>query len=93
MKNLLSSAAFLAVCNWCSEQYISVDTPKYKIVRKDTINIKGIVLDTFDKPVYDVQVHSKNTEMVFCGLPIFTITDKVERFKLKGALVKDTLDI
>ncbi len=93
MKNWLLSAAFIAVCHYCNAQYISVDTPKYKIVRKDTINIRGIVLDAFDKPVFGVQVHSKNTEMVFYGLPIYTITDKEGKFQLKGALVKDTLDI
>ena len=31
--------------------------------------------------------------MVFYGLPIYAITDKEGRFELKGALVKDTLDI
>jgi hypothetical protein len=93
MKNLLLSTVFIFVCHWCRAQYISVDTPKYKMVRKDTINISGIVLDAFDKPVFGIQVHSKNTEMVFYGLPIYIVTDKDGRFELKGALVKDTLDI
>lgn len=93
MKKLLLSAITLFISHWCSAQYISVDTPKYKIVRKDTINIRGIVLDAFDKPVYGLQVHSKNAEIEFYGLPIYTITDKEGKFELKGALVKDTLSI
>jgi TonB family protein len=92
MKNLV---LILLICTsyLCKAQYISVDTPKYITVRKDTINIRGIVLDAFDNPVRDATIVSKNKEIRFYGLPIYTRSDKDGKFELDGALVTDTLEI
>jgi TonB family protein len=77
----------------CKGQYVSVDSPKYVMIKKDTINIRGIVVDAFNNPASGVYVISKNKEMVFYGLPIYTRADNDGKFKLDGALVTDTLEI
>jgi hypothetical protein len=75
-------------------QYIARNkNPIYKTFQKDTINIRGIVLDEFNKPMDYMQVCSKNKEIVFYGLPIYVFTNRDGQFELKGALFRDTLTI
>jgi len=93
MRIILTSGFIVLICNFGKAQYISIDKPKYKVVHQDTINIKGIVYDAFKNPVPLVQIHSKNKQYAFDGLYNYTITHPDGRFELRGALVKDTLDV
>lgn len=69
------------------------DTPKYTIVHKDTINIRGIVYDAQGKPAPSVSITSKNKNLKTPAYPLSTLTDSKGRFLLNEALVKDTLKI
>jgi len=93
MKILCSLLFLLTTFSICKAQYISVDTPVYKVVRQDTINIHGMVYDVLNHPVSFLQIYSQNRQMVYLGYPIYTQTDSVGRFKLNGALIKDTLEL
>jgi hypothetical protein len=92
MKNIFLILLLCTSC-LCEGQYISVDSPKYIMIKKDTINIKGVVLDAFNNPASGVFVISKNKEMIFYGLPVYTRSDKDGKFVLSGALPKDTLEV
>jgi TonB family protein len=73
-------------------QYVAVnDTPKYKIVHQDTINVTGIVYDYLNKPVKYLRFTSRNKEIKYSGYFIYTQTDNDGKFILNGALPNDTL--
>lgn len=94
MKNSLLSALFTLCTCLCKGQFISIpDKPKYEIVNIDTINIRGIVYDAAGKPAPSIFLTSTNKEIVYSGYNLYTVTDAQGRFELKGALVKDTINI
>lgn len=92
MKYIVLSILFVLVTGISHAQNIT-DGIKYKIVRKDTINIRGIVYDALNRPVPYVLIESKNKEFLYYGYPILTRSDSQGRFELKGALVVDTLRV
>jgi TonB family protein len=92
MKNIFLVLLLCSSC-LCKGQYISIDSPKYAMIKKDTINIRGVVLDAFNNPAKNIFVVSKNKEIKFYGLPIYTRTGNDGKFELDGALVTDTLEI
>ena len=94
MRAAILSVLLIGLAYSSNAQYIARNkNPIYKTVQKDTINIRGIVLDEFNKPMDYMQVCSKNKEIVFYGFPIYVFTNKEGQFELKGALFKDTLTI
>jgi len=91
MKALLVIALCLTFYWQASAQYISIDTPQYKTIQKDTINIRGLVYDDAGRPVPNLRFYSKNNQLVYSGYPIYSHTDREGRFILNGALFNDTL--
>ncbi|WCT11614.1 energy transducer TonB [Mucilaginibacter jinjuensis] len=92
MKTILVFVLLLFILSACHAQFIPPYKPKYKIVKQDTINIRGIVLDILNNPVTELQIRSKNKHYFYEGLNPYTYTDKQGRFELRGALINDTLD-
>jgi TonB family protein len=92
MKIFVSSILLLTISSVCNAQFIVGHKPEYKIVKQDTINIRGIVLDLLNNPVTDLQIISRNKHYGYEGLKPYTHTDQQGRFELHGALVNDTLD-
>lgn len=74
-----------------SQVIFSNKKPIYKVVKQDTINIRGIVYDAYDHPVRGLRLTSRNKELVFDGYYIYTTTDTAGKFYLKGSLFNDTL--
>lgn len=91
MKTWLLNISLIAGALSANAQTNSIDTPKYKFVQRDTINLRGIVYDADGLPVPNLRINSKNNESRFAGYYIFTNTDKYGRFRLDGALFNDTL--
>jgi TonB family protein len=92
MKKILSFIALLLTSLICNAQFIPNYKPKYKIVKQDTINIRGVVLDMLNNPVAQLQIISRNKHYAYEGLKPYTFTDQQGRFELHGALINDTLD-
>ena len=93
MKRIFSTLLLICAFIFCKAQYISAKKAIYKTVSQDTINIRGIVYDASNQPAPSVMIRSKNKELVYDGYPIYAVTDKNGQFELKGALVKDMLDL
>ena len=93
MKGFFAFILFSAFAIVCNAQYISINKPKYRIVHRDTINIKGVIYDYLGRPVTGAQILSKNNELTFDGFYVYTSTDLEGKFVLNGALVTDTLEI
>ncbi len=92
MKTTLSFILLLITSLICNAQFIAAYKPEYKIVKQDTINIRGVVLDILNNPVPKLQIISRNKHYAYEGLKPYTQTDQQGRFELHGALINDTLD-
>jgi TonB family protein len=62
----------------------------YRTIYQDTINLRGIVLDSYGKPVPKVRLASKNLDAK-TKTTLYTTTDSAGKFKLSGAMPNDTL--
>jgi TonB family protein len=74
-----------------AQLFLPTPKPKYKTIKQDTINIRGIVYDAYHHPVREFRLTSMNKELVYDGYYIYTTTDTAGKFKLDGALPYDTL--
>ncbi len=64
------------------------DTSQYYILKKDTINIRGVVYNDLGKPAQEVLLFSRGK-----AYPRPVKTDNQGRFEIKGASVKDTISV
>ncbi|WP_158557101.1 energy transducer TonB [Mucilaginibacter conchicola] len=64
-----------------------------KLIKSDTINLRGIVYDHANKPVSGLSIGFAPGNFHPPGFPISTSTDKNGNFELKGAAVNDKLII
>jgi TonB family protein len=67
--------------------------PEYRTVKKDTINVSGIVYDVTGTPATTVSIISKSSGLSSDRFNVSGYTDKNGRFELKGALPYDTLTV
>lgn len=74
-----------------AQLFLPTPKPKYRTIKQDTINIRGIVYDSYHHPVRDFRLTSTNKELVYDGYYIYTTTDTAGKFKLDGVLSHDTL--
>jgi TonB family protein len=85
MKKALLTILLIIICVLCKAQNKEV-----RIIRLDTINIHGIIYDSFDRPAKRVVIYSKNN---YLSNPVNAITNENGDFELHGAFIKDTLKI
>ena len=94
MKIILLTLTFIGcVCAVNAQVFVRPNKPEYKLISKDTINVRGIVYDYVGKPVPAVQIRSTNKEIYYLGYATYATTDTGGRFLLKGALPHDTLSV
>jgi TonB family protein len=94
MKTLLLILLFAGyVCTASAQVFVSPNKPEYKLISKDTINVRGLVFDYAGKPVRGVQIRSTNKEIYYLGYATYATTDTAGRFLLTGALPHDALSI
>lgn len=63
------------------------------IIRKDTINLRGIITDEGGKPLPHVDISSRSFDLEYNEFLKGAYTDSAGYFEIKGALFKDTLTI
>lgn len=87
----------LYICLWFLPYYmygqIKLNSDTSKVVRNDTVNLKGVIYDYYGKPVNNIPVGFASGSFHPPGFPIVTLTDKGGNFELKGANVNDKLRI
>jgi TonB family protein len=63
------------------------------VIRKDTINLRGIIYQSDGRPAKNIQIMSRQFDLQYDSYPITTTTDTSGCFVLKGAKPNDTLTV
>jgi TonB family protein len=79
----------ISTCNIIKAQNTFANPANYRIIRKDTINIRGVIYDSFNQLVKRQLIYTRLNGLY----PVSDITDDNGNFKLNGASPKDTLII
>jgi TonB family protein len=87
MKRITVVIALILMYNMSEAQNATINKGGYSTIRKDTINVNGIVYDYLDQPVKQQLIHTPLSGLY----PITSYTDDDGRFILKGVSPKDTL--
>src|ERR1700761_182607 len=92
MMKVFLTVILIAYCVQSNAQnVVSADSRKYNSIPKDTINIRGVVYDYFDKPVSHFFLLAHNILLANDGYPSTVITNSDGKFTMNGVLANDTL--
>jgi TonB family protein len=90
MKSIL---LYIGLCFLPYCMYGQIKLNANKVVKNDTINLKGVVYDYYGKPVSNIPIGFASGSFHPPGFPVVTLTDKDGNFELNGANVNDKLRI